>query len=125
MRQLGEAIVNLLVNALEEMTGGGRLAVTTAAEVGETAATRWARIDVSDTGAGIKPADLEKLFEPFFTTKASGSGLGLSIVRATVERHGGLVRVHTELGVGTTFSILLPADNDGRQFEYGQDPDRR
>lgn len=125
MRQLGEAIVNLLVNALEEMTGGGRLAVATAEEFSSTSNTRWARIDVSDTGAGIKPSDLDKLFEPFFTTKASGSGLGLSIVRATVERHGGLVRIHTELGVGTTFSILLPADNDGRHFEYGQDSDRR
>lgn len=131
MRQLGEAVVNLLVNALEEMPNGGRILVAAAEEIGGTqddssdVPQHWARIDVSDTGPGIKPDDLDKLFEPFFTTKASGSGLGLSIVRATVERHGGVVRVHTQLGAGTTFSILLPADNVGRHSEYGQDTDRR
>lgn len=130
-RQLGETVVNLLVNALEEMPNGGRLLVAVAEEMAERRdessdlPRRWARIDVSDTGPGIKSDDLDKLFEPFFTTKASGSGLGLSIVHATVERHGGVVRVHTQLGAGTTFSILLPADNDGRHSEYGQDPDRR
>lgn len=108
-RQLGEALVNLLVNALEEMPGGGRLAVGARWEpaAGRPGAARVA-LEVADTGPGVREPDLEKIFEPFFTTKASGSGLGLSIVRATVERHGGAVRVRTGPGAGTAFTMLLP-----------------
>jgi signal transduction histidine kinase len=140
MRQLGEALVNLTVNALEEMTKGGRLRICiepdnepagagsggvfapTDPELGENVAredaprplpatTRpsWVRIDITDTGPGIQEADLDKLFEPFFTTKASGSGLGLSIVRGTLQRHGGTIRVRTSPGEGTTFSLFLPS----------------
>ena len=110
MRQLGEALVNLLVNALEVMPDGGQLTISVTQHQEEPAAGnhRWVRIDVADTGPGIREVDLERLFEPFFTTKASGSGLGLAIVQGTVERHGGTVKVHTRLGEGTTFSMLLP-----------------
>jgi len=110
-RQLGEAVVNLMVNALDEMPTGGRLHISVSAETTDLdgCPARWTRIDVTDSGPGIREADRERLFEPFFTTKASGSGLGLSIVRSTVEKHGGLVRVHAAPGGGTTFSVLLPA----------------
>ena len=112
VRQLGEAIVNLMVNALEEMSAGGSLNVAIRADSpdGAAAGPCWVRIDVADSGPGIKEEDLDKLFEPFFTTKASGSGLGLTIVRGTVQRHGGIVRVSASPGRGTTFSIFLPAD---------------
>jgi two-component system NtrC family sensor kinase len=117
VRQLNEALVNLLVNALEVMPGGGRLSIRVFPETGEPAACRTdyqsvprrVRIEVADTGSGIKEADVGRLFEPFFTTKASGSGLGLAIVQQTVDRHGGTVSVRTQLGAGTTFSISLPA----------------
>lgn len=110
VRQLGEALVNLLSNALEVMPDGGRLAIAVETETDYSAGReqRWVRIDVTDTGPGIRDEDLDRLFEPFFTTKASGSGLGLAIVRGTLERHGGTVEVHTRLGEGTTFSLYLP-----------------
>jgi len=110
-RQLGEAMVNLLVNALEVMPEGGRITIAVAAEGGaaDQLGRRWVRIEVSDTGPGIRPGDLERLFEPFFTTKASGSGLGLAIVEGTVERHGGTIEVRSQPGAGTTFSLSLPA----------------
>jgi signal transduction histidine kinase len=111
LRQLGEALVNLLLNALEEMPEGGRLRISVEPATNEVdgKVSVWARIDVADSGPGIKEADLDKLFEPFFTTKASGSGLGLSIVRGTVQRHNGIVRVCTAPEKGTTFSLFLPA----------------
>lgn len=109
-RQLGEALLNLLVNALEEMPRGGHLKISvepgTVDPDGKPAS--WVQIDVTDNGPGIRETDLDKLFEPFFTTKATGSGLGLSIVRSTVQKHGGTVRIQTALGKGTMFSILLP-----------------
>ncbi len=111
VRQLGEVLVNLLVNALDAMPDGGRLAISIAAEAAEPGTTdpSWVRIDVSDTGPGIQEKDLDRLFEPFFTTKAAGSGLGLAIIKSTVERHAGSVRVDSQLGAGTTFSVRLPA----------------
>ncbi len=110
-RQLSEAMVNLMVNALEVMPDGGELAISVAGETTDrdSAPATWLRIDVSDTGPGIRQEDLERLFEPFFTTKATGSGLGLTILRETVERHGGSVEVDTQIGAGTTFTVRLPA----------------
>ena len=110
-RQLSEALVNLMVNALEVMPDGGELALSVVGETTDrdSAPATWLRIDVSDTGPGIRQEDLERLFEPFFTTKATGSGLGLTILRETVERHGGSVEVDTQIGAGTTFTVRLPA----------------
>jgi len=113
VRQLGEALVNLLVNALDVMPDGGRLTISVAPHQEEPAADdrRWLRIDVADTGPGIREVDMERLFEPFFTTKAAGSGLGLAIVQGTAERHGGKVKVQSRVDEGTTFSMLLPASS--------------
>ena len=111
VRQLAAALVNLLVNALDAMPEGGRLTIALTTETAEPSSTdpAWVRMDVSDTGPGIQEEDLGCLFEPFFTSKAAGSGLGLAIVKGTVERHAGTVRVNTQLGAGTTFSVRLPA----------------
>jgi two-component system NtrC family sensor kinase len=116
MRQLGEVLVNLLVNALEAMPEGGRLAIAVAAEPTrpDTPEAAWVRIDVSDTGPGVSQEDLDRLFEPFFTTKAAGSGLGLAITSGIVERHGGSVAVDSRPGAGTTFSVRLPTANAQR-----------
>jgi len=109
-RQLGEVLVNLLVNALDAMPNGGRLMISIAEETAQPGSIgpRRVRIDVADTGPGIPEEDRTRLFEPFFTTKAAGSGLGLAIVKATIERHSGTVHVDTRLDAGTTFTVRLP-----------------
>lgn len=110
VRQLGEVLVNLLVNALDAMADGGRLTISVSSETAEAGSTDPARvrIDVSDTGPGIPENDIERMFEPFFTTKATGSGLGLAIIKGTLERHSGTISVSTRLEHGTTFSVRLP-----------------
>ncbi len=110
VRQLGEAVVNLLVNALEVMPDGGRLSIRVAPDSPPPGAigSRWVRIDVADTGPGISETARERLFEPFFTTKATGSGLGLAIVQGTVDRHGGTISVESAPRAGACFSIRLP-----------------
>ncbi len=111
VHQLSEVLVNLMVNALEEMPNGGRLRLTVDEETVVTNVSRQCgvRVDIADDGPGISDEALQRLFEPFYTTKASGSGLGLAIAHGTVTRHGGSLTVATELGMGTTFSIHLPA----------------
>jgi K+-sensing histidine kinase KdpD len=66
-------------------------------------------MEVSDSGQGIRPEDLQRIFEPFFTTKSGGSGLGLAIVHRIVEEHGGRVDVHSERTKGTRVIVTLPA----------------
>ncbi len=119
-RQLGEVLVNLFVNALDAMPQGGRLSIrVTPDRLGTWEAARPAvRIDVADTGPGIPEAVRQRLFEPFVTTKASGSGLGLAIAQTTIERHGGTIQVDSLPGRGTTFSILLPA-NEAPESDHG------
>ena len=110
--QIGEALVNLLVNAIDEMPRGGRLEITATREApdDDDSQRSWLRLAVADAGPGVEPAVLDKLFEPFYTTKATGSGLGLAIVRGTIERHGGVVRVNSIPGAGATFSLYLPEE---------------
>ncbi len=115
-RQLTQVLVNLFVNAAHAMENGGRLAL-----VARRTATHGVTLAVSDTGIGIPPADLERVFDPFFTTKPQGrgAGLGLSIVRDIVSAHGGTVTVTSEVGLGTTFTLTLPAgdQSDGGPLE--------
>jgi signal transduction histidine kinase len=105
--QLGDVLINLLVNALDAMPQGGQLAIRVE-RAPDSLAQPWVRIEVADTGVGIAAEDLDKLFEPFYTTKASGSGLGLAIAQGTVQRHGGAIQVRSKPGEGATFSVLLP-----------------
>ncbi len=102
--ELQQALVALLVNAVEAMPDGGTLTVRCEAEDGEV------RIRISDTGAGIPAEALPHIFEPFFTTKAGGTGLGLglAVVYGIVKRHGGRIEVESKVGEGTTFTVLLP-----------------
>jgi PAS domain S-box-containing protein len=104
--QLKQAILNLSLNAVEAMPGGGRLTLRTRfrPERGEA----W--LSVTDTGVGIDPGALPNLFEPFFTTKESGTGLGLAITHDIVQRHGGRIEVESTVGQGTTFTVRLPVD---------------
>jgi two-component system sensor histidine kinase HydH len=73
----------------------------------------WIEIEITDTGRGIAPEQLESVFKPFFTTRHTGTGLGLSITREIIQRHGGTVALRSRLGEGTTVTIRLPAYASG------------
>jgi PAS domain S-box-containing protein len=105
-RQLRHALLNLLMNALEAMTGPGRLGVAT--EEMEAAGRRHLVVIVSDTGSGIHAEHLPRLFTPFFTTKKEGTGLGLAITRRILQEHGGTISVQSEVNRGTRFQVTLP-----------------
>lgn len=108
--QLQQVLVNLIRNAQQSMTAGGRITLRCGTRVARRGETRPRRVvlEVRDTGSGIPPEIQARLFEPFFTTKASGSGLGLSISAHIIEAHGGRIECETQLNVGTVFRILLP-----------------
>jgi signal transduction histidine kinase len=124
-KQLGEVMVNLMVNGLEAMASRGELDISACMDQFEVAGRfrRCVRIDVSDTGPGIDRENLSRLFDPFFTTKASGTGLGLSIVQSTVGRHEGGIKVESTIGKGTTFSVFLPAFAEQGNGAYGENID--
>jgi signal transduction histidine kinase len=101
--QLQQTFMNLLFNAIEAMGTNGDLTVST-----EITDGKQLKIQIRDTGVGIKPENLGRLFEPFFTTKKNGTGLGLAISQRIVNEHGGNISAHGESNQGSTFSILLP-----------------
>ena len=118
--QLHQVLLNLCVNARDAMPEGGTLRlsatnldidVSFASMLSETTPGPHVLVEVSDTGSGIPPEILERIFDPFFTTKGigKGTGLGLSTVHGIVKSHGGLLKVVSEPGHGTTFQIYLPA----------------
>src|ERR1019366_2889010 len=106
--QLQQVFMNLLLNALEAMGTNGVLTVNTETVKGERS-ERQLRINIQDTGVGIAPENLERLFEPFFTTKTNGTGLGLAISQRIALEHHGSIRVQSEPGKGSAFSLSLPA----------------
>ena len=121
--QLEQVLVNLAVNARDAMPGGGRLTVDTGnAEVDavyaagrpELATGRYARLRVSDNGTGMDRATVNRVFEPFFSTKPKGrgTGLGLATVYGVVTQAGGSIEIYSEVGLGTTISVLLPATDE-------------
>jgi two-component system cell cycle sensor histidine kinase/response regulator CckA len=103
--QLEQVVINLAINARDAMPGGGTLAIGTGTAAGDV------RLTVSDTGNGIEPELLERIFEPFYTTKevGFGTGLGLATVHGIVTQSGGRVEVSSDPGLGSTFTVLLPA----------------
>lgn len=104
--QLKEVLVNLIINACEEMKRGGGITVNEYVENGEGRGA--AVLTISDSGSGVPPENAESIFQPFFTTKDEGTGLGLSIAKRIVEEHGGSLELDTEETVGATFIIHLP-----------------
>lgn len=100
---LTQALVNLALNAIQAMEAGGVLRVSL--ESGEDRV----RFSISDTGKGIAAEQLEQIYRPFYTTKHQGTGLGLAITRGIVERHGGHIEIESELGEGSTFTLVIPA----------------
>ncbi|MFA5884643.1 MAG: PAS domain S-box protein [Acidimicrobiia bacterium] len=132
--QLAQVLLNLCVNARDSMPDGGELVIAAerrrldegAIDVGVVEDEGdFVVITVSDTGTGIPPALAERIFEPFFTTKAPGlgTGLGLATAIAIVKSHNGVLEFESELGVGTVFSVCLPAAGGGRDAHpSAQDP---
>lgn len=115
--QFEQTLLNLVVNANDAMKEGGRLEITTGRtdfenlpSASAVPAGRWATVAVTDNGTGIAPEVLEHVFEPFFTTKklGEGTGLGLAMVYAIVQRAGGHVVIDSEVGSGSTFTLYLP-----------------
>jgi signal transduction histidine kinase len=107
--QLQQVFLNLFLNALHAMPRGGELGVRTCLEEdGKTI-----RIDVSDTGNGIREDLVNKVFQPFFTTKPKGTGLGLAISKQMIEQHNGAIAVENRPGGGVLFTILLPVKAEG------------
>jgi PAS domain S-box-containing protein len=105
--QLQQAVINLLLNAIEATPSGGNIDVITASDPRQ----KEVRITVTDSGVGIDKNLIEKIFDPFFTTKESGTGLGLAITHGIVEQHGGRIDVDSTPGQGTSFMIVLPSAN--------------
>jgi two-component system NtrC family sensor kinase len=102
--QIQQVFINIILNAAEAMTGGGRLTIRSA----RSTDGQFVTISFADTGPGIPEERREKIFDPFFTTKEHGTGLGLSISYGIVEQHGGDISVESTPGAGSTFTIQLP-----------------
>jgi two-component system sensor histidine kinase HydH len=103
-----QALVNLVTNAIQAMPKGGTVTVRVSA--GQKNGQSLARIEVRDEGVGISPATEKHIFQPFFTTKATGTGLGLAVVKRIVDAHHGEISVRSvEGGPGTTFTVTLPS----------------
>ncbi len=100
--QIRQALLNILMNAIEAMPKDGHLTIDD-----EIGAGNLYRITISDTGCGISEEDLKHLFDPFYTKKDGGTGLGLSITHNIIKEHNGKILVASKLGVGTTFIIEL------------------
>jgi two-component system, NtrC family, sensor kinase len=111
--QMQSVLINLILNALDATAAGGSIKIYTATGVsGDGTPRKGIEITVADTGSGVHPDHLNKLFDPFFTTKTvgQGTGLGLSVSQGIIQRHGGHIRVQSELGKGTRLFVWLPVD---------------
>ncbi len=119
--QMRQVFWNLLINAAQALSDGGEIRFHVAKQTDGLGGgappfprhrdTReWLSISVSDSGQGIPACEREKIFEPFFTTKEGGTGLGLSIVHKIVENHQGMIKVESEPGKGSRFTLLVPLE---------------
>ena len=135
--QISQVVQNLVINAMQAMPDGGELKIyghnvvigpegyqdLLGIPVG-----RWVRVSFVDQGVGIPKEHLVKIFDPYFTTKVTGSGLGLATSYSITKNHGGLLSVDSEVGVGTTFTMFLPAtpeadvplDDPQAEFQAGK-----
>jgi signal transduction histidine kinase len=104
--QIGQVVFNLVSNALQAMEDETREAILTLRGRHEE---RIVRLDVQDTGRGIKPEHVSRIFEPLFTTRARGIGLGLALSRSLAEANGGSLTVSSQFGRGATFTLIVPA----------------
>jgi signal transduction histidine kinase len=116
--QMKQVLLNLILNAIDAMAGGGRLTIDVDRS-GDGLA-----IAVKDTGEGIDPTVRATLFSPFVTTKARGSGLGLAIAHRLVSQHGGRITADDAVDGGAVFRIWLPLNGSGEAIRAGAALDR-
>ena len=105
--RLNQALLNIYINAVQSMPEGGLLTI----KAGRAARGRF-KIEIADTGSGIKPDDLSEIFNPYFTTKPRGTGLGLAIVHKIIEAHSGTIKVASRAGRGSVFTLTLPISQE-------------
>jgi two-component system NtrC family sensor kinase len=120
--QIQSVLINIIINALDATEPGGHIRIFTAASLsGNGAAQEGIEITFADSGCGIAPENLNKLFDPFFTTKGvgQGTGLGLSVSLGIVQRHGGHIRVQSEVGKGSRFFVWLPVQRRAEHESAG------
>jgi signal transduction histidine kinase len=111
--QMSQVFINIILNALDAMPEGGKLSITTRQDHGESGKDSIL-IEFADTGIGISKQELEKIFDPFYTTKEAGkgTGLGLSLSYNIIKRFNGEIKVESEDGKGTVFTIILPVEKE-------------
>jgi len=100
--QIGQVLMNLLLNAAEAVDRMGTIKVSTREE------QDWVVVEISDDGIGLTRRELDRIFDPFYTTKDEANGLGLTISKRIVKTHGGCIQIHSKKHSGSTFSIHLP-----------------
>jgi signal transduction histidine kinase len=133
--QMQQIVMNVLINASEAIGDNlGKIEIRTALieRTGSESSVllrgvvppgRYAFFEVRDNGSGMVPETVKRIFDPFFTTKFTGRGLGLAAVLGIVRGHGGDIEVETQLGVGATFRVLLPASE--RTVSVSKEPEPR
>ncbi|HMO26340.1 MAG TPA: ATP-binding protein [Tepidisphaeraceae bacterium] len=104
VKLIKQALLNLMINALHAMSGGGELILSV------RRIDREVCIDVTDTGPGIAPEEQSRIFEAYYSKKRGGTGLGLAMTRRIAIEHGGRVELQSEVGKGSRFTIVLPSD---------------
>jgi nitrogen fixation/metabolism regulation signal transduction histidine kinase len=107
---LKQVFMNVIINAIQAVTDGGKIKIRMREDEG------FIVVDVKDNGIGIKRKDIEKIFDPFFSTKETGTGLGLTIVLKIMQNHGGYVRIWSEEGKGSQFSLYFPSPNNTEEI---------
>ena len=111
--RIRQGLLNIVINAIKAMPSGGNLTIKAAELTGDSGSgdpERRIEITIGDTGVGIATENIGRIFDPFFTTNNEGTGLGLSITHSIIKEHSGIVKVDSELGKGTEFTIILPCD---------------
>jgi signal transduction histidine kinase len=101
-QKLGQVFINLLLNSVQAIEGKGTIHIETSQK------NDMVCVKIKDSGKGIPKENLKKIFDPFFTTKSKGTGLGLSVSYDIIKRHGGQIVVESEVGRGTTMTVMLP-----------------
>ncbi len=106
--QMHQVFLNLILNAIGAMPDGGRLEIKTAISRDDSNGTKLIEISFRDTGCGISKDAIDKVFNPFFTTKSEGTGLGLAIAHKIIENHNGTIKIESQEGKGSIFSVYIP-----------------